>query len=231
MGAVCLVAGDGRTGGGPAFEERSCAAVPPFTPPSPDLKGRLADVFGAEATSSDNVAKASSSFSPDPHEAQNFMYRDTIVSKYVSCVLASDSRVSPLEGRPYASRASIGEVRRRLHAPEGPRLTAGRLVVAIVQDHELIERIPCACISITTMSCERESGNTWVRGVGHVYSLTSLDKAGNCNRDPSRLANNKLPVLPSDITPGTRLLFSQHLFRYIFPVIFIISDNEQTEAE
>lgn len=187
-------------------------------------------MFGAEATSSDNVAKASSSFSPDPHEAQNFMYRDTIVSKYASCVLASDSRVSPFDGRPYASSASIGEVRRRLHAPEGPRLTAGRLVVAIVRDHELIEHIICPCISITTMSCEREAGNIRVRGVGHVYSLTSRDKAGNCNRDPSRL--RYFPLISRQEPESYFLIIvSTTFFHYYFPVIFIISDNEQTEAE
>jgi len=60
----------------------------------------VADVVGVWVVSIFNVAKASSSFSPVPHEAQNLMYRETMVSKNVSCVLASDSRVSPFEGRP-----------------------------------------------------------------------------------------------------------------------------------
>lgn len=100
-------------------------------PDSGVLDGMEADELGAVAGSRWSVAKACSSFSPEPHEAQNFMYRATIVSKYVSCALKSDSRVSPLEGRPYASRGSTGGGRRRDHAPEGPRRGTGRALVAI----------------------------------------------------------------------------------------------------
>lgn len=62
--------------------------------------GKTADEFGPVDGSIDIEAKASSNFSPDPQEAQNFIYLDTMVSKYVSCTFASESLVSPLEGRP-----------------------------------------------------------------------------------------------------------------------------------
>ena len=63
-------------------------------------RGGATEVFGADALSSVSEAKAASIFSPVPHAAQNFIYRETIVSKKVSCVLGSDSRVSPFDGRP-----------------------------------------------------------------------------------------------------------------------------------
>lgn len=44
-------------------------------------EGMGAEVLGPDVLSVVSEAKASSSFSPDPQAAQNFIYRDTIVSK------------------------------------------------------------------------------------------------------------------------------------------------------